>query len=296
MKLLLLLASLGIYFQDSLWIPGGYLNGVAFDGSYVWVTNNQTGSIYKINKELSLEDSLTFQTGINGIGYAQGLLWVAVFNDNTIKAIDPETGEEVLSFPVPGEYSYGLTYDGRSIWHSSKLTQEIRSIDPSSGSVISTFRVPFEPRDLGFYGSRLWAIGIINGLELIFIVDPSNGEVLRSVQFTRSHPAGIAIFQNTLWVSTTAGTGKLYKIDAISVNTEEVETAQSPRESVIVFKDFRAFLNFHRVQGWGKVYRINGETLVKMGELGGTGFSLPGYFIIQTNKKKVFRKVLILSK
>lgn len=295
--MIVLLLIFSIYFEDSLLIPGGYLNGVAYDGEYAWVTNNTEGVIYKIDGDMNIRDSLRYLPGMNGLAFANGILWVALFNDNTLRGIDPVTGETIYSWNMPGIYSYGVTFDGQYLWHSSKTSMEIQALDPQTGEIIKSFKVPFEPKDLGFSMGDIWAIGTQHQFSFIFILDPLDGDVLKEISFERPYPAGLALNENTMWLSTTAGTGKFYKIDAISVDVIERAKIESlKKRELVIFGDAESFIHYLSKDEVFRIFSIDGAFIGYSKNLFPSRL-VPGYFlIINGRKSSPVKKVLILRR
>ena len=85
--------------------PGPNPQGVAWDGSHLWVADAETDSIYKINH-------------LNGF-------------------ID-------YSFSSPGLEPRGLTYDGTHLWNIDNNYRKIFKLNPENGSIINFIELPSE--------------------------------------------------------------------------------------------------------------------------------------------------------
>jgi len=66
-------------------------------------------------------------------------------------------GDIIRSFASPGTAPRGLTWDGKTLWHSDTNLNRIYQIDPITGAVINFFASPDTvPRDLAWDGKTLW--------------------------------------------------------------------------------------------------------------------------------------------
>jgi len=74
--------------------PGPCPTGLAFDGQNLWLADNFTDKIYKI---------------------------------------DPASGNILKSFDSPGHRPEGLTWDGQNLWHIDQGERSMYVIDPETG-------------------------------------------------------------------------------------------------------------------------------------------------------------------
>lgn len=213
---------------DSLWIPGGYINGAAWDGSYLWVTNNDaapgtkiheinptTGNMYVI---LTYTYSYT-SGGFTGMTWANGFLWPVYWPDDAIWKIDPTDGSHDGTYSAPSTpYPYGMAWDGRWFWYTDQNENRVYRIDPSTMLSNGWWSLPFSPKDCGFDGSYLY---IMSGTNTLYQLDTGTLSVISSQSFPRSSCAGLAFGGGYMWVGTNASTGKVYKVTWTPLYTDE---------------------------------------------------------------------------
>lgn len=107
-------------------------------------------------------------------------------------------GAIIRSFTAPGTDGQGLTWDGRTLWHSDKGANLIYQIDPATGTVIRSFASPdADSSGLAFDGRALWNTDF--NADLIYQIDPATGRVIRSFASPSSEPAGLTFDGRTLW-------------------------------------------------------------------------------------------------
>ena len=95
------------------------------------------------------------------------------------------TGEVVKSFPSPGKYATGLTWDGQNIWMADRKTDLLYQINPTTGSVARTIPSPgYWPTGLAWDGTNLWCADIKGGRDaeevyegMIYKLDPKDGTI-----------------------------------------------------------------------------------------------------------------------
>ena len=66
-------------------------------------------------------------------------------------------GAVIKSFASPSNWPTGLTWDGKTLWHSDITLDRIYQINPITGAVIRFFAAPdLEPYGLAWDGETLW--------------------------------------------------------------------------------------------------------------------------------------------
>lgn len=66
-------------------------------------------------------------------------------------------GEILRSFAAPASTPFGLTWDGRALWHCDGGTDLIYQLNPRSGVVLRSFASPSSiPLGLAWDGRTLW--------------------------------------------------------------------------------------------------------------------------------------------
>ncbi len=203
---------------DSLYLPGGYINGVAWDGSTVWITNNDSDpgtKLHQVDPD-SMTVLLTYNYtyaggGFDGLTYAEGFLYPTYYPDYSIWKIDPADGSHDATYSAPtSDYVYGMAFDGQHIWFTDKDLQELWELDPADMSPVrGPISLSFTPKDAGWLNGHLYIMGDDDVLRL---VDTTDGSVIWQARFPRTYCAGLAFGGGYMWVGTNNATGKLYKV------------------------------------------------------------------------------------
>ena len=141
--------------------PGGGLGlGLAYDGTYMWHADFQTGTIYKLSPATMAVVSSFPSPRPNpaDLAYGGGYLWAAILQAGPIIKIDPVTGNEVGFVNVPaGSRPFGLTWADGYLYVGDDNNDVIYKIRASDTSVTSTFPSPGPyPSGLTFDGSYFW--------------------------------------------------------------------------------------------------------------------------------------------
>ena len=277
---------------DSLWISGGYLNGAAWDGSYVWVTNNDNDPGTKFQKvdpiTMSLISTWEYSYtsgGFDGLTYASdGFLYAVYYGDLSIWKVDPADGTvpDTLTPPTT-DYPYGLAFDGTYIWYTDQDRMELWKLSLPDMSPVGSPRIlSFTPKDAGWYQGHLYIMGSDN---VIRAVDTADGSVIWSGSFPRDYCAGLAFGGGYMWVGTNNGTGKLYKV-------------ASPPAWVWESPGFEASEGLPSLPEGPcrvRVYRVDGRKVMDQVRNGGQlrlpkGFSV---VVIETREERIVRRLLV---
>lgn len=128
---------------------------------------------------------------VHGVTYDGRRVWFAT--GDSLRAIDPASGDEVARMDVPGHA--GSAFDGRHIFQI--VENEIWKIDPQSGETLGAIPTPSD----GVSGMA-WAEGALWVGEYragrIHQVDPETGAVLRVIECKRL-VTGVTWVDGELW-------------------------------------------------------------------------------------------------
>jgi outer membrane protein assembly factor BamB len=162
--------------------PGDNPCGLAWDGKHLWVGDNDSDKIYKLN---------------------------------------PADGKVLASFDAPDGELRGLVWHGQHLWSSDNGTRRLYKLERADGAVRGTLKAPVsqtqgrqpELGGLTSDGEYLWS-GVVSGWSSrMSQVDPANGSVIRSY-FTLGCPRGLASDGTFIWSATDNGgrrSGIVYK-------------------------------------------------------------------------------------
>lgn len=145
--------------------PDIYTNGLAWDGTYLWLLGGGNDCFYQLTTTGTVVDSFipSEPGGDNGCGatFDGTNLW-GLFIENIGVPGDiyeyQTDGTYVSDFTATGNYSFGLAWDGSSLWVSCRSNDNIYEFAPD-GTQLSSFSSPLSsPYDLAYDGTNLWII------------------------------------------------------------------------------------------------------------------------------------------
>ena len=139
-------------------------------------------------------------------------LWTANYVTKTLIKLDPETGNELLSFAYPTVVKYieGLAWDGEYLWatgwyESNGNGSHIFKIDPQTGEKLKDHLYPSSdpwPHGLAYDGQWLWSANYIyEGTSTMDKIEPNSGELIDSYNIIDHHYFGLTCDGNSLWCS-----------------------------------------------------------------------------------------------
>lgn len=184
------------------------VGGLAFDGTYLWV-GDYSGwpRVTKIDPvTCSIVDQLTLAEGnVGGVAWDGEAVWVCYEQAALIQRIDPNTGELLVSFEAPGfgigdPNASGLTWDGMYLWHADYEFDMLYQLDPADGRVIQSFPSPGGcPGDIGFDMESGLLVVTDCVMQEILLVDPANGQVVRSCDYPTPGHWGLTVADDFVW-------------------------------------------------------------------------------------------------
>ena len=148
---------------SSFYSPDWFPNGLAWDGTHLWLLGGHYDCFYKINTGGTVVDYFipAEPGGANGSGatFDGTDLW-GMFRESTSSPGDvyeyTTSGTYLFSFTSSGMYNFGLTWDGNNLWMSSRGTQMIYEMD-TSGTILSSFSIPYTAvGDMAWNGTHLF--------------------------------------------------------------------------------------------------------------------------------------------
>lgn len=125
--------------------------------------------------------------------------------------ISAHPGKVVTTFPAPGAFCTGLTFDGAVLWVADYKTDLLYAVKPGNGEVVRSIAAPgFWPAGLAWDGEYLWNID--SKQKKLFKINPQTGTILTVLPAPCSNPEGLVWFDETLWISDSRAK-EIYKID-----------------------------------------------------------------------------------
>jgi hypothetical protein len=182
--------------------PGPAPAGLAWDGIHLWLSEVNSGTIYKLTTSGQVLSSFPSPCDLPlDLAFDGQNLWVidAKGSDsvgNVIYKMDT-SGNVVTSFSVPADISTGLTWDGFFLWGSDSYNGRLAKIDPGTGQVIVSFSSPGpSPRGMAWDGQFLWVSDF--STREIYKMNTS-GTVLNTFPAPGTGPMGLTWDGKNLW-------------------------------------------------------------------------------------------------
>ncbi len=144
-----------------------------------------------------------------GLAWDGSHLWVADDDTDTIYKLDPSDGAVLSSFGAPGTQPRGLAWDGTHLLHQDNSTRDLYKLDRVDGAVQSTvgalakFAVGTVPEFSGMTwdGQHVW-YGTVNGWSsMMNAMDPADGSEAGAF-FTKGYPRALATGGAFIWSAT----------------------------------------------------------------------------------------------
>jgi YVTN family beta-propeller protein len=227
--------------------------GVCFDGTHVWVANQGSGNVSKINPSTnSVVATVTVGTNpSNGLVFDGTHIWVANQGSGNVSKINPSTNSVVATVTV-GSTPRGVCFDGTHVWVTNYGSGNVSKINPSTNSVVATVTVEAVPRGVCFDGTHVWVTNYGSGN--VSKIDPSTNSVVATVT-VGSAPAGVCFDGMHVWV-TNYGSGNVSKIDP-STDTVVATIAVGSQPAGVCFDGTHVWVTNY---GSGNVSQINPST------------------------------------
>ena len=114
-----------------------------------------------------------------GLAFDGTYLWLSDARHDQIMQVDPEDMSLVKSFPSPGSIPLGLAWDGTSLWSVDAETDKLFRID-TSGNVLETWSTPLAgPFGITFDGEHFWILdNATSEIHQLAIPEPSSFSLL----------------------------------------------------------------------------------------------------------------------
>ena len=145
----------------------------------------------------------------SGLAWDGTHLWLADDGTNTIYKLDPTDGRVLSSFKSPGSSPRGLVWDGNHLWHADNATRKVHQLDRATGAALSAIGEPATPPkarlpELGgltWDGRHLWCGTVDGWSSRMNEMDPKDGSTKRFF-FTKGYPRALATDGTFIWNAT----------------------------------------------------------------------------------------------
>jgi len=204
--------------------PSVEIDGMAWDGTNLWVASDYLDRIWKMDTLGNIIDSIPAPAAIaTGLTWDGQYLWCADGGTILIYQLDPATGNVISSIPGPGSGSSceGLAWMNDTLWNTNWSNNLIWELDPATGSIWGQF--PSQGSGStglawDWHDNCLWNSD--QGTDLIYKLDPATGAPITAFAAPDTVVQDLTFDGTYLW---TCGwfSGIVYKIDIGYVGVEE---------------------------------------------------------------------------
>ena len=179
---------------------GSNPQGIAFDGSHVWIANQVSGNITK----LRASDGASVATYGIGSGSAPhdvafdgANIWVTNHGASGVTKLRASDGTALGTFFV-GATPVGIAFDGANVWATSFSGGFVRRIRASDGGDLGSFGTGTQPWGVAFDGASIWVTN--NGSANVTKLRASDGANLGSFA-VGPNPHGVVFDGANIWVA-----------------------------------------------------------------------------------------------
>jgi hypothetical protein len=216
---------------------GGCLDGVAFDGTNIWVVNSvASGSVTKLRASDGAILGI-FPVGVYPVGaiFDGTNIWINGNNDGKVHKLRPSDGALLGSFPVGGNPQAGIVSEGANIWVGAGTGNSVTKLRASDGFLLGTYTV-LNPQGMTFDGTHIWVVNHI--YNTVTKLRASDGAILDT--FTVGvYPWGVTFDGVNIWVANSSS-GTVSKLPVGMPNQPPVANAgqdQTVAEGALVTLD-----------------------------------------------------------
>jgi transglutaminase-like putative cysteine protease len=192
--------------------PGPLPTGLAFDGQHLWLADDFTDKIYKIDPETG-RILLSFDSPGHhpeGLAWDGQYLWHIDSGEKLMYKLDPETGKALSILESNSPNPRDLAWDGEYIWIADFRSDTLLKVSTVDGMMVEALATPAgEPTGLTFDGKYIWIADRTE--DRIYLVNPADGLCLSSLRSYGPFPSGLAWGGDALW-NVDSENDEIYKI------------------------------------------------------------------------------------
>lgn len=136
------------------------VNGVIFDGKYIWAAiQNPDGGVVQ---KLSASGSIISTTGVGSAPLEMAFdrksnIWVTNYSSSSISVVS-EGGDLVTTISLPGANPEGIVFDGEYMWvaNNGNNSNTVSKFDAANMTQVGTYSVGRSPDGVAFDGNNIW--------------------------------------------------------------------------------------------------------------------------------------------
>ena len=198
---------------------GASPRGVAFDGEHIWVANNGSDTVSKINIASNAEvESVDVGLKPHGVAFDGAHIWVSNCEGQSVSRINFIATNDKKTVTMENHYPRGVAFDGTHIWVAFSGTDsgKVCKIDIATMETVESVDVGRKPFGVAFDGAHIWVAN--NGSNTVNKIDIATN-VVEKVTVENS-PRGVAFDGAHIWVANYVGDS----VSKIDIATNVVET------------------------------------------------------------------------
>jgi streptogramin lyase len=208
-------------------------NGMAFDGSHIWVACAGANEIQEFNaSDAALVRTVTGVLSPYALVYDGANIWAADYSYSSVTEVNASTGAISGPFSV-GSFPIGMAFDGTNIWITNSGSGSISKVLATTGGV-TTYALGSacsDPWGIAFDGANLWVA--CHSASAVAEVSPSTGGILTTVT-TQISPLSVTFDGETgqtngpfIWV-TNNSSGTVSKISTVTFSVANFAAGPFP--------------------------------------------------------------------
>jgi len=247
--------------------PSAQPKGLAYDGTYFWLADDYTNTIYKLNATTGavVSSCIAPYSRPSGVAYDSGTLYVSDWSSDTIYLVNPTTCAVSSSYASPSTSPHGLAHDGTNLWHADSTSSLIYKLNPATGATVSSFASPAAAeRGMAWDGTHLWIADETN--DLYYEIDPSDGSTVATRTVVELSAEGIAFKDGQLW-SVDDNQDRIFNVDSAKLAVGQFDTPAAAPTGFV--HDGTNLWSLDT--GTDKIYKLNASTGAIV-----TSFDTPG--------------------
>jgi YVTN family beta-propeller protein len=191
-----------LQWYNQTYTVGSNPDGVAFDGTNIWVTNQGSNTVTKLQASTGGVVG-TYSVGSNpaAVAFDGTNIWVTNAGSQSVTKLLASTGATVGTYPV-GSNPLGVAFDGTNIWVTNAGSSTVTRLQASTGSVVGTTPVGTNPVGVAFDGTNIWVAN--QGSNTVTKLQASTGGVVGTYTVGNA-PNGVAFDGTNIWVTNVGG-------------------------------------------------------------------------------------------
>jgi DNA-binding beta-propeller fold protein YncE/predicted Ser/Thr protein kinase len=211
-------------------IPAGEgPDGIAVDGTTVWVSNSRGGTLSRISTKTNERIGEPIPVGANPdeVEARNGVVWVANTDDGNVTRLK---GSDQQTFTVE-EGPEGLSLGHGFLWVTNGDSDSVSRIDLGSGAVLPPIAVQDKP--IGIFAGRE-AVWVTNSSsDSVSKIDPASGTVVDTIEGVGDNIRSVIEAFGSVWVSSAIAEGTVMRLDRGTGQVlDRIDVGGKPKEMV----------------------------------------------------------------